>query len=130
MLVVQHDGYVINPQMWTDEFLKYDYIGAPWSTGVVGNGGFSLRSKRCMQEVMRLGPFSSGNLVNGYVNEDGVICVGLRDKMEKIGVRVAPTSLAAKFSFERNENFRIDNTFGFHGYDALKKIHKATGSFL
>ena len=29
-LVVQHDGYVIRPHKWNAEFLKYDYIGAPW----------------------------------------------------------------------------------------------------
>jgi len=27
-LLVQDDGYVVNPYQWNDEFLKYDYIGA------------------------------------------------------------------------------------------------------
>src|SRR5690349_6482270 len=45
-LLIQWDGYVINPEAWSDEFLQYDYIGAPWDTNIVGNGGFSLRSKR------------------------------------------------------------------------------------
>ena len=56
-LIIQHDGFVINPQAWDDEFLEYDYIGSPWNDGnakladidekyKVGNGGFSLRSKR------------------------------------------------------------------------------------
>ena len=72
-LLVQDDGYIINPNLWTDEFLKYDYIGAPWpgdwgwvqkscgkehyrgiihrklSTNRVGNGGFSLRSKKFLE---------------------------------------------------------------------------------
>ena len=34
-LVVQYDGYVINPGLWRDEFLNYDYIGAVWSIPVV-----------------------------------------------------------------------------------------------
>ena len=51
MLGIHDDGFVINPNLWTDQFLKYDYIGAPWSHTIpyygqkyrVGNGGFSLR---------------------------------------------------------------------------------------
>jgi len=54
-LVTQWDGYVINAEAWTEEFLDYDYIGARWIGDVVkaagsppeynvGNGGFSLRS--------------------------------------------------------------------------------------
>src|SRR6187549_1393747 len=45
-LVVQWDGYVVNPDAWTDAFLDFDYCGAPWPWGDenrrVGNGGFSL----------------------------------------------------------------------------------------
>ena len=29
-LVMNHDGYIVNTDAWTDDFLKYDYIGAPW----------------------------------------------------------------------------------------------------
>ena len=56
-IVCQLDGYPINPSQWDESWLKYDYIGAPWPNGWlayhgypfdsrVGNGGFSLRSKR------------------------------------------------------------------------------------
>jgi hypothetical protein len=30
VLVIQYDGFILNPEAWTDEFLKYDYVGAPW----------------------------------------------------------------------------------------------------
>jgi len=33
------------------EFLMYDYVGAPWKNGAVGNGGFSLRRKSKMMEI-------------------------------------------------------------------------------
>ncbi len=63
VLIVQYDGFILNPRLWRDEFLDYDYIGAPWfvadwlvqdftfpkrllGTRIVGNGGFSLRSKK------------------------------------------------------------------------------------
>jgi hypothetical protein len=49
VLLVQWDGYVINPAAWREEFLGCDYIGAQWfwhDDGMrVGNGGFSLRSR-------------------------------------------------------------------------------------
>ena len=34
------------PEAWTDDFFNYDYIGATWDDGVVGNGGFSWRSRK------------------------------------------------------------------------------------
>ena len=49
-LVIQYDGYVINPEFWNNDWLNYDYIGAPWwyDSLNVGNGGFSLRSKKLL----------------------------------------------------------------------------------
>jgi hypothetical protein len=54
------------------EFLKYDYVGAPWSVnlignsgrGKVGNGGLSLRRKSMMLEVIKKVPFPK------YAHED------------------------------------------------------------
>jgi hypothetical protein len=47
-LIFQEDGFLLKDGV--DDFLDYDYIGAPWyeqmdlSPSEVGNGGFSLRS--------------------------------------------------------------------------------------
>ena len=30
ILIVQWDGYIINPEKWDPNFLKYDYVGAPF----------------------------------------------------------------------------------------------------
>ena len=30
VLLIHPDGFVVNPNSWSDEFLNYDYIGAPW----------------------------------------------------------------------------------------------------
>ncbi len=52
-LVVQWDGFVIKPTRWDPRFLDFDYIGAPWPQfhdgHEVGNGGFSLRSRRLLE---------------------------------------------------------------------------------
>jgi hypothetical protein len=57
-LLVQQDGFVLFPEKWDNDWLNYDYIGAPWPYAEdayidpfgnhhrVGNGGFSLRSKK------------------------------------------------------------------------------------
>jgi hypothetical protein len=53
-LLMEWDAGVCNPEMWRDEFLEYDYIGAPWNADMgrgwpgytVGNGGFALVTKR------------------------------------------------------------------------------------
>lgn len=55
-LLFQTDS-MINPRNKENinNFLKYDYVGAPWndiSTGV-GNGGFSLRRKSKMLEIIK-----------------------------------------------------------------------------
>jgi Protein of unknown function (DUF5672) len=114
-LVIQHDGFVLNPKAWCDEFLAYDYIGAPWwinQQHIVGNGGFSLRSKRLLGLLQELEIQISTN-----VPEDWFICVVLRTELEDRGITFAPIELAQQFALEGNENDGVvwTNQFGFHG---------------
>ena len=55
VLLVQWDGYAVNPGAWRAEFLDYDYIGAKWLWHTdamrVGNGGFSLRSRKLLEAL-------------------------------------------------------------------------------
>ena len=30
VLTIQHDGFILNPSAWRDDFFDYDYVGAPW----------------------------------------------------------------------------------------------------
>src|SRR5215831_15326362 len=52
VLLIQWDGYAVNPAAWRSEFLECDYIGAKWfwhdDAMRVGNGGFSLRSRKLL----------------------------------------------------------------------------------
>ena len=41
-LIVQADSFVVNSDLWKDEFLEFDYIGAPWSDKVKVNPNFIL----------------------------------------------------------------------------------------
>lgn len=111
-LVVHHDGIVLNPSAWTDDFLRYDYIGSPWSDKVVGNGGFSIRSKRLMQYVAE-------NFRKEYLkqkagisrNEDHFICRTVRNHLESNGFTFAPYDLANKFG---TEGGKYEGQFGAH----------------
>ncbi len=106
ILTVQYDGYIVRPDAWTGEFLKYDYIGAPWCHGAgVGNGGFSLRGQRLLYALTKINP---GN----PHPEDWRICVNWREELQGHGVKFAPIDLARRFSVE-NEPY-VDS-FGFHG---------------
>ena len=51
------------------DFIKYDYVGAPWRNGNIGNGGLSLRRKSKMIEIIR-NKKNKFRLPNIYYNED------------------------------------------------------------
>ena len=118
VLLIQWDGYVINPASWRDEFLACDYIGAKWfwhgksghapdSAMRVGNGGFSLRSRKLLvalqdPRVQLEGP------------EDETICRVYRPLLEREhGIVFASEALADAFAFE--VDYPIGKPFGFHG---------------
>jgi len=114
-LVIQHDGFVLNADAWSDEFRDWDYIGAPWAVDgarVVGNGGFSLRSKRLLERLAQPDITRPAG-----VPEDWFICVELREILERDGLRFAPPELAHRFSFEGDPAFgpTWQGQFGFHG---------------
>ena len=109
-LVVQWDGHVLDARRWRPEFLEYDYIGARWPQfddgHDVGNGGFSLRSRRLM-EACRNPRF------HGDFPEDIAIGRMNRNWLEGEGMRFAPAAMADLFSAERAGN--AGASFGFHG---------------
>jgi len=52
-LVFQTDSMILNENKDNiHSFLQYDYVGAPWSNDLVGNGGISLRKKSKMLEII------------------------------------------------------------------------------
>jgi Protein of unknown function (DUF5672) len=112
-LLIQWDGFVISGRHWKKEFGDYDYIGAqwPWYTDAmkVGNGGFSLRSRRLLERTAE----ADFQLPQGE-NEDHLICRIRRPELEaEQGIRFAPVAVADQFSYECAAPER--QTFGFHG---------------
>ena len=119
VLIVQADGYIMNPSAWTDEFLDYDYIGAPWEshTGFrhipnhmkVGNGGFSLRSKKYLEYTRQL---YQDKKDLGIHPEDEFAIRKNYTEIVRNKIKLAPLLLARQFSVE---NQYYSRQFGFHG---------------
>ena len=113
LLLIQWDGYVLEPRAWLPEFLDFDFIGAKWywhKDGMnVGNGGFSLRSLKLMHAMRdKSFPFVPN------VPEDDQICRLYRPRLcADFGIRFAPESIADRFSYERS--LPEGPSFGFHG---------------
>lgn len=130
VLVIQSDGFVVNPASWHDVFLEYDYIGAPFPPPVdpnqyrdafgrifrVGNGGFSLRSRKLVELPLKFNlewkPF------HGFFNEDGFICAQYRHVYEECGMKFAPIEVAKFFSHESMiPEIQGVRPFGFHRWN-------------
>jgi hypothetical protein len=110
VLMVQWDGYIIDASAWDDAFLDMDYIGARWfwqeEGSRVGNGGFSLRSRRLLEALL------DPRIVPGEL-EDETICRTFRPLLERDhGIRFADETTADRFSFEVSHP--TGPTFGFH----------------
>ena len=126
-LIVHADGFVIHPDRWSDDFLRYDYIGSPWPLPKndyayrdangnicrVGNS-VSLRSKRLM-EFPRKHDIEWVPVDDGYYNEDIFICCHCRSDMERDGMKWASLEDAVRFGREHPlpENKGVE-PFCFH----------------
>jgi tetratricopeptide (TPR) repeat protein len=118
VLLVQWDGYVVNPAAWDAAFLDCDYIGAAWFWQPpgkrVGNGGFSLRSRRLLEALQdaRIEPGGA---------EDETICIKHRALLEsEYAIRYADESIADRFAFEAA--YPIGRPFGFHGLFNFSRV--------
>lgn len=147
-LIIQHDGHIVNPNMWSNEFLKYDYIGAPWPDDVewnkrwnnyppemsktiiknlsinrIGNGGFSLRSKKFLEYA---DSFEKDFLKHGVPEDIFLNVLNFELSIDKT-IKYPNVETAMKFSYEtplkgykfqkpkRYHYFNLKRHFGWHG---------------
>ena len=132
VLITQYEGMAVNSHCWTDEFLEYDYVGGPinekainvplglesglGNKWVVGNGGFSLRSKKLLTALKD--PHIKVKLVDVYGNnwvsiEDVAISAMYRNYLQdNYSIKFADVALGLKFS---SEYLSHKYSFGFHG---------------
>ena len=149
-LTVQPDGFAVNPQAWDERFWEFDYIGAPWPWmwgggpywpgPIVGNGGFSFRSRKLYRALLALdiqwqiADWAADDRINcrefytpgpngeKFLPEDILISLWYRDRLEnEFGIKFCPPELANKFSVETVNSFSqywLGRSFGFHGFAA------------
>ncbi len=95
-----------------DEFLEYDYVGAPWQPRMavslncrVGNGGLSLRSTAAMREIAN----TCNTDKSVFGTEDVFFVVNMQ--LSKDRYRIPPVEVAKKFSVE---SVYYERPFGLH----------------
>lgn len=127
-ILIHDNGFIVNPNSWKDEFLKYDYIGAPWPLPVddysyrdinnnlirVGNS-VSLRSKKLLNVPLKHN--LEWKRFHGCTNEDGFICCNYRHKYLEDGCKFADIDIAKYFSHESViPEIKGIKPFAFHNY--------------
>lgn len=107
------DTLIINKNI-INNFLQYDYVGAPWLNGVVGNGGLCLRRKSKMIEICeKVDP-------DFTVNEDNYFCYQMTVPLNRPSFKEAQT-----FSVETVFH---EKSFGIHA--CWKYMNKYEMEFL
>jgi hypothetical protein len=111
VLIYQEDSFIFNNNI--EEFLDYDYIGAPWIDRVlpicVGNGGLSLRTKKIMIHVIE--KINKDNIhLQEIISED----VFFSKHMQRLKIgKIAEEEVASRFSSELICN---KESFGGHQF--------------
>jgi hypothetical protein len=112
VLIVQEDSSIIGPEFWTDDFFNFDYIGSPWPmyNFRVGNGGFSLRSKKFLETTAKMKYTGDAHLKAGFsanqfsqgssTPEDFYLCYIKQKELEDDGVKFADPITAYQFAVE------------------------------
>lgn len=104
ILMFQSDSGILKEGI--DQFLKWDWVGAPWTFQQFGgNGGLSIRSKEIMLEITKRFKY------NYDCNEDVFFCNQMAG--HRIG-KLAPRSICEQFSVEAIYKL---GTFGYHSID-------------
>lgn len=110
-LVFQSDSMInYKNKHYINEYLNYDYVGAPWKknnifgfsqfgflhplAGQVGNGGFSLRKKSKMLDILKSVSYDDN------MNEDQYFSLTFKKDFNEINLKKPKYKLAKRFSVE------------------------------
>lgn len=106
VLIFQSDSEILREGI--EEFLEFDYVGAPWKFQEHGgNGGLSIRSPKAMLQCIK-------HKVYEGINKDGNEDIYFSNILKKIGGNLAPRDVCKKFSCE---SIFESGTLGIHAID-------------
>ena len=148
MLVWQWDGFILNPEKWFDDFLKYDYIGAPlggfWQTAslwfeqnipgwqnpyrtsdsiIAGQRVLVGNGGLSLRSKKFLDASNSLSRTGWAANlEDLYLCLERRKELEDRGIKFCPVEVAKYFSRDSATEPPLQDLFGFHSRDELSEV--------
>jgi len=135
-ILVHADGFIVHPENWKDEWLKYDFAGSPFPLpsddvsyrGIIGEvhrvgNSVSMRSKKLLDLPKKLN--MEWRPWHGFYNEDGYISVNMRHVFEEHGCKFMPFEEAIYFGRENPlpENKGI-KPFLIHKFMGENKIYE------
>lgn len=145
VLIIQSDGFPLSGGL-VPFVGPYDYIGAPWGKAswytnlvfpypryCVGNGGFTLRSKRLCELSSRVYRRKYKRLPYGYLVADDIFfCKTMRffERECRNTMVYAPPEVAGRFSFESNLEYYPQGgemPLGFHAAHGFARVMKDFG---
>jgi hypothetical protein len=111
ILIYQEDSFIFDKNI--DEFMEYDYVGAPWInialSNRVGNGGLSLRTRQIMLDIITE-VSKQKDFIEEVISED----VFFSKHMQRLGIgRLPDEETATRFSSETICN---KDSFGGHQF--------------
>lgn len=125
IIIVQHDGFILNPNGWSTKFLSFDFLGSP-SDDIGGppltegrvrfmNSGFCLLSKHFLNSLKILidsrkltNFFPLDGMISGIITSNGV---NIRSELENLNVVYGTGEIASQFSIEYG---KYKGSFGYH----------------
>jgi len=148
VLIIQSDGFPLRDGL--EAFVgKYDYVGAPfggfsWYTdivfppsryGVVGNGGFTLRSRKLCEMASTFYRKYFSRLPYTWLTVDDVFYCKTLPRFSKAcreTVVYAPPEVAGQFSFETNRHYYSPTTcpLGFHSASGFERVMADFGTHI
>lgn len=118
VLIFQSDSALLRKGI--EDFMYWDYVGAPWSDPSHqhgGNGGLSLRNPKVMLDVIKTRPYNES--IHG--NEDYYFCDLIKFR-EWIG-KLAPREICSRFSCEAIYKLGTLGTHAIEKYLTLEQLN-------
>lgn len=115
LLLVHYDAWILDGSLWEDEFLNYDWMGAPWWYDDGFNVGFGAMYS------LKLLRFLAANRSRFPLRwpDDDTICRRYRPALEAEGFRWPSEQVASRFMLEctrpswQSRHFMFHDSFNF-----------------
>ncbi len=108
-LLVHYDAWILDGSLWEQQFLDYDYMGAPWWYDDLNVGHGTLRSIRLMRFLAE-----NRNRLPIEHPEDNVLSRRYRPALEEEGFRWPTEQVASRFMLECTRPSLDSKHFMFH----------------